>query len=133
MTRIFERKSVSIGVLMAAVFLVVDAAVPAYVGVETLILSFAVCLLLICSALIETPRNGLMCGFVALAAQNLGTFAKYAVVAGVEIAVAVVSYSLLLTLTYPVAGMIGGYLGGRLTTVSHWQGAARHGTETSST
>jgi hypothetical protein len=131
-TRIFERKPVLIGILMAAVFLVVDAAVPLYVGVETLILSFAACFLLICSALIETPRNGLICGLTALVAQNLGTFAKYVVGAGVEVAAAVVSYSILLTLTYPVTGMIGGYLGGRLTAPNRQRDAEKRGTETSS-
>jgi len=132
---IFARKSVSIGILMAAVFLVVDAVVPMYVGVEILVLTFAVCLLLICSALIETPRNGLICGLTALVAQNVGTFARYLVGAGVDVAAAVVSYTLLLTLTYPLAGTIGGYFGGKLnqTTSSHPRGAAKRGTETGST
>lgn len=127
--RLKFRKSASIGILMAAVFLVVDAAVPMYVRAETLILGFAACLLLICSALIETPRDGLVCGLVALVAQNLGTFARYMVVARLEVAAAVVSYSFLLTLTYAVAGMIGGYLGGRLAGSSHRRGAAKAGNQ----
>jgi hypothetical protein len=130
-TPIFETRSVSIGILMAAVFLVVDAAVPMYVGVETLVLGFSVCLLLVCAALVETSRNGLVCGLIALVAQNLGTFARYLFSAGVDVAAAVVFYSLLLTLLYPVAGMIGGYLGGKLATSNHRQGAAKRRTESS--
>jgi hypothetical protein len=124
MPRIPERRSVSIGITMAGVFLVVDTLVPLYIGYETLVLIFAVCLLLVCCALIDTARGGLACGLTALAGQSLGEFVRYAIPNGPEIALAVLAYSFLLTLTYPVAGAIGGYIGGKVSTSRRGRSAA---------
>jgi hypothetical protein len=126
----FGEKSVLIGILMAAIFLVVDAVAPVDVGYEILILGFALCLLLVCSALIDGPRDGLICGLTTFVAQNAGTFAKYAIATGVETAAALLLYWLLLTLIYPVAGTIGGYLGGKLATLSRRRGTVERGTKT---
>jgi hypothetical protein len=121
MMRTFARKSASIGVLMAAIFLVVDVVAPAYVGYETLIFGFAMCLLLVCCALVDTARDGLICGLTALAAQNVGTFLRYTISNGLEVAAAASPYPLLLTSTYLIAGAIGGYLGGKLTIMGRAQ------------
>jgi hypothetical protein len=114
LSQILQRKSFSIGVLMAAVFLTIDTVVPEYVGYETLVLAFAACVLLVCSALIDTPKEGLICGLTVLVAQNAGAFAKVAIRDGPAIAAATGPYPLFLTSSYVIVGLLGGYLGGRL-------------------
>jgi hypothetical protein len=127
--QILDRKSVSIGILMAAIFLVVDAVAPVELGYEKLFFGFAICVLLVCSALVDTPRTGLICGLTAFAAQNVGTFLRYAIASGLEVAAAVLPYSLLAS-SYLIAGMVGGYLGGKLTTLSRRRGVTERGTKT---
>jgi hypothetical protein len=114
LSEILQRKSISIGILMAAIFLAIDAVVPFYVGYETMIPAFAICLLVVCSALIDTPKEGLICGLIVLAAQNAGAFVEVALMDGSAIAAATVPYLLIWTSSYSMVGLIGGYLGGRL-------------------
>lgn len=99
---------------MAAIFLAIDLAIPIYVSLETIILAFAVCVLVVCSAVIDTPKQGLMCGSVVLVAQNIGAFVIVAIRNGAAIATAMVPYSLILTSSYVAVGLLGGYVGGRL-------------------
>jgi len=118
MMRWLKAKTVSIGIIMAAVFLIADTAISDYVPYEAGVFIFAVSLLLVCSALIDEPRDGLVCGLTALVAQNTGTFFRYAAIAGTGIAILLLPYSLLLTSTYAVAGLAGGYVGRKLATSS---------------
>jgi hypothetical protein len=99
---------------MAAIFLAIDLAIPIYVSLETIILAFAVCVLVVCSAVIDTPKEGLMCGLVVLVAQNIGAFVIVAIRNGAAIATAMVPYLLILTSSYVAVGLLGGYVGGRL-------------------
>ena len=99
---------------MAAIFLAIDLVIPIYVSLETIILAFAVCVLVVCSAVIDTPKEGLMCGLVVLVAQNIGAFVIVAIRNGAAIATAMVPYLLILTSSYLAVGLFGGYVGGRL-------------------
>jgi len=99
---------------MAAVFLAIDVVIPVYVGYETMIFAFALCILVVCSALIDTPKEGLICGLIVLVVQNAGAFAKVAIRDGPAIAAATVPYLLILTPSYIIAGLVGGYVGRRL-------------------
>jgi hypothetical protein len=112
--KVMESKPFSVGILLAAVFLAVNTVVPFYVSYETLVLAFAVCVFVVCSALIDTLREGLMCGLIVLVAQNIGAFVQVAIRDGLGIAVATVPYPLILTSSYIIAGVLGGYIGGRL-------------------
>jgi hypothetical protein len=114
LSEILERKSVVLGILMAGIFLAIDLAIPIYVSLETIILAFAVCVLVVCSAVIDTPKEGLMCGLVVLVAQNIGAFVIVAIRNGAAIATAMVPYLLILTSSYVAVGLLGGYVGGRL-------------------
>jgi hypothetical protein len=114
LSEILERKSVVLGIVMAAIFLAIDLAIPIYVSLETIILAFAVCVLVVCSAVIDTPKEGLMCGLVVLVAQNIGAFVIVAIRNGAAIATAMVPYLLILTSSYVAVGLLGGYVGGRL-------------------
>ena len=113
-------KPVLIGVIMAAIFVVLDASVPeyivyenpAYLEYETLVFAFS--LFVVCSALTDTLYEGMVCGFASLVAQSLGTFARYAATDGVTVALALVLYPLLLTTGYLAAGAAGGYVGKKL-------------------
>jgi uncharacterized membrane protein len=111
---VLARKPIWIGILVAAIFLAADIVIPEYVAYETTILAFTVFLFLVCLAVIDDPREGLICGLTATLAQNAGIFAQYAVSFGSELAFVLLPYSLLLTSPYLIVGALGGYLGNRL-------------------
>lgn len=120
-----DRKSISVAILTAAVFLAVDALTPAYVAYELRIFVFAVCLLAVCSALMDGPKSGFTCGLIVFAAQGAATFLRYAVVWGVDIAIVLLPYSIVLISSYLIVGILGGYLGGYLGAPGHLQARSR--------
>lgn len=69
--------------------------------------------LLIAAALTGQARNGLLCGAIAAISQFLTVFAFHSYSYTMGVAMAVVPYQSLRILTYPAAGIIGGYIASR--------------------
>jgi hypothetical protein len=73
-------------------------------------------LLLVTAALTNRLETGLLCGAVAAVTQFLALLGFYAYSYTIDVAIAVVPFQSLRILMYPVAGVIGGYIGGYIPT-----------------
>jgi len=111
---VFDKKSLIIGIVMAALFLATDAVTPIYFSYETMIMVFAICLLVVCVALFDSAWDGFYCGLTALAAQSAGGFVRYATMYGTGVASSSLLYTLVLTSIYPITATLGSMIGGRL-------------------
>jgi cytochrome bd-type quinol oxidase subunit 2 len=70
-----------------------------------------VAMFLVTAALTERVRDGLICGVIAVISQFLAMLSFYSYSYTITVAIAVVPYQSLRILTYPAAGLIGGYVG----------------------
>jgi len=73
-----------------------------------------VAVLLVTAALTERVRTALLCGVIAAASQFLTLLGFFAYSYGIVLAMGVVPFQSLRVLTYPAAGIIGGYIGHRI-------------------
>ena len=70
--------------------------------------------ILIAAALTERTRTGLLCGAITAISQLLTLIGFYAYSYTIAVAIEIVPLQSLRLLTYPLAGLIGGYLGHRI-------------------
>lgn len=76
-----------------------------------------VAVILVTAALTERVRTAMLCGVIAAASQFLTLLAFFAYSYGIVVAIGLVPFQSLRLLTYPAAGVIGGYIGHRIAEV----------------
>ena len=110
-----------VGVLLGGVLaaLQLQETVPRWSQVpESLfVIADLVAVLLVTAALTERVRTALLCGVIAAASQFLTLLGFFAYSYGIVVAIDVVPLQSLRVLTYPAAGVIGGYIGHRIAEV----------------
>ena len=77
------------------------------------VITSVVAVLLVTAALTGQARGGFLCGAIVAISQFLMVLAFYSYSYTMGIAIAVVPYQSLRVLTYPAAGIIGGYIASR--------------------
>jgi hypothetical protein len=117
---------VLLGVALAALQL--QETVPKWSQIPEILFTIAdlVAVILVTAALTERVRTALLCGVIAAASQFLSLLAVFAYSYGIAVALAVVPFQSLRMLTYPAAGVIGGYIGYRIATAGTVE-SSRHG------
>ena len=114
-----ELKAAIVGILLGGVLAVLQlqeamprwSQVPAFLPVITQVAA----VLLVTAALTERARTGLLCGALAAISQFLTLLGFYAYSYTIGVAIYVVPLESLRILMYPAAGVIGGYVGDRIT------------------
>jgi hypothetical protein len=79
------------------------------------VITSAVAVALVTAALTERVRGGVLCGAIAAISQLLTLLGFYTYSYGFAVSIAIVPLQSLRILTYPVAGVIGGYVRHRTT------------------
>ena len=123
--RIAEFESaVIVGVLLGGALgaLQLQEAIPRWSQVpESLfVIAHLAAVLLVTTALTERVRAGLLCGVIASISQFLTLLGFYAHSYGIVVSIIVIPLQSLRILTYPLAGVIGGYIGNRI--AEAWSG-----------
>jgi len=111
--------AVIVGIILGGILaaLQIQEATPRWSQVpESLsLVTSAVAALLVTAAVTEREREGLLCGSTAAIFQFVTLFGFYAYSYTIGVAMAVVPLQSLRILTYPAAGVIGGYVANRIT------------------
>ena len=114
-----EWKAGIVGILLggALAALQIQEATPRWSQIpESLsVITSLVAVLLVTAALTERVKTGLLCGAIAAISQFLTLLSFYTYSYTLVLAIAVVPLQSLRILTYPAAGVIGGYVGHRTT------------------
>jgi ABC-type transport system involved in cytochrome c biogenesis permease subunit len=110
--------AVVVGVLLGGALgaLQLQEAVPRWSQVpESLfVIAHVAAVLLVTAALTERMRTGLLCGVIAAISQFLALLGFYSYSYGIVLSTSVIPFQSLRILTYPPAGVIGGYIGHRI-------------------
>jgi hypothetical protein len=117
--RIAEFESAAIvGVLLGGALgaLQIQEAIPRWSQVpeSVFVIVHVAAVLLVTTALTERVRTGLLCGVMASISQFLTLLGFYAYSYGIVVSISVIPFQPLRILTYPLAGVIGGYIGQRI-------------------